>query len=167
MLPPMNKSMLTVLLVSGLALGGCGKKEETSSTAATAAAPANSTLTVEITANDAMKYSVTRIEAKAGQEVKILLTNIGSVPKAAMGHNLVVLKKGTDTKAFLDAAVAAMATDYFPQQLAGQVVAHTKMLGPKQTDEITFTLSEPGEYVFLCSFPAHYLTGMHGVIVVK
>lgn len=165
----MNKNLLPTLLAAGLLLSGCGKKEDAAAASATpAAVPANATLTVEVTANDAMKYSVTRIEAAAGQEVKISLTNIGSVPKAAMGHNLIVLKKGVDVKAFLDAAVAAMATEYFPTQLADQVLAHTQLLGPKQTDEITFKApTEPGEYVFLCSFPAHYLTGMHGVLVVK
>lgn len=167
----MNKTLLPTLLLSGLALAGCGKKDDAGATAAAstaATAPANATLTVEVTANDAMKYNITRIEATAGQEVKIILTNIGNVPKAAMGHNLVVLKKGADTKAFLDAAVAAVATEYFPPQLADQVIAHTKLLGPKQTDEITFKApAEPGEYVYLCSFPAHYLAGMHGVLVVK
>ena len=60
------------------------------------------------------------------------------------------------------------ATEYVPASKADQVIAHTKLLGPKQSDEITFKMpTEPGEYVFLCSFPAHYLTGMHGVIIVK
>ncbi|MCC5023285.1 MAG: hypothetical protein J6386_11065 [Candidatus Synoicihabitans palmerolidicus] len=32
---------------------------------------------------------------------------------------------------------------------------------------MTFTVpSEPGDYVFLCSFPAHFMAGMKGVIVV-
>ena len=48
-----------------------------------------------------------------------------------------------------------------------QVLAATKLLGPKEEDTITFTVpSEPGEYVYLCSFPAHYIVGMKGVIVV-
>ncbi len=67
-----------------------------------------------------------------------------------------------------DAAVMAAATDYFPAAKADQSIAHTKMLGPKQSDEIAFTApSEPGEYPFICSFPAHYLAGMKGVMVVK
>jgi len=33
----------------------------------------------------------------------------------------------------------AAAADYIPPALAGQVIAHTKLLGPKQTDEIKFT----------------------------
>ena len=85
-----------------------------------------------------------------------------------MAHNWILLRKGTDAKAFIDAAVMAMATDYLPAALADQVLAHTKLLGPKQSDEITFKApTEPGEYPFLCSFPAHFLSGMKGVMVVK
>ena len=167
-----------ILIASGLLLTGCGQKQADASAAAapaaaapaaTPAAPAaSSTLAIEITANDAMKFSVTRFEVAAGQTVKLTLRNIGTMPKAAMGHNLVILKKDADVKAFADAAVMAAAADYFPAAKADQVVAHTKLLGPKQNDEITFTApSEPGEYPFVCSFPAHFIAGMKGVMVVK
>lgn len=155
------------LLAATLLLSACGKKEETSA-ASSGAASASAVATLEFTANDSMKFNLTRAEVRAGQQVKIILTNIGSMPKAAMGHNWVLLAKGSDGKAFSDAAVGAAATDYIPAALASTVLAHTKMLGPKQTDEITFTApTEPGEYAFLCSFPAHYVAGMHGVLVVK
>ena len=115
-----------------------------------------------------MKYNLNRIEAKPGQEIKVILTNIGTMPKVAMAHNFVLLQKGVDPKAFADAAVAAIATDYIPAAMADKVIAKTKLLGPKQTDEITFKVpTEPGEYNFLCSFPAHFLTGMKGVLVVQ
>jgi azurin len=173
----MKKLHALPLLLCVLALAGCGKKEE--APAATAAAPAPVAVTpaapatpapavIEITANDSMKFNLARFEVAAGQEVKITLTNMGTMPKAAMGHNLVVLKKDVDVKAFADAAVMAGATDYVPAAKADQVIAHTKLLGPKQSDEITFKApAEAGEYPFLCSFPAHYLTGMKGVMVVK
>lgn len=166
------------LFACALLLAGCGKKEESASTAATPAPTAPSASAtpaapavgapIEITANDAMKFSVTRFEVAAGQQVKVVLRNIGTMPKQAMGHNFVVLKKDADVKAFTDAAVMAAATDYIPASKADVVIAHTKLLGPKQSDEITFTApSEPGEYPFLCSFPAHYIAGMKGVMVVK
>ena len=65
-------------------------------------------------------------------------------------------------------AMQARATEYIPAALAKQVVAHSKLLGPKQTDEISFTVpSEPGDYPYVCSFPAHAMAGMRGVLVVK
>ncbi|HEX2859985.1 MAG TPA: plastocyanin/azurin family copper-binding protein [Lacunisphaera sp.] len=167
----MKKLHVLPLLLCGLALAGCGKKEEASAAsagAAPAAAAAPAQAVIEITANDAMKFSLTRFEVAAGQEVKIVLTNLGSMPKAAMGHNLIVLKKDVDVKAYADAAVMAVATDYVPAAKADQVIAHTKLLGPKQSDEITFKApAEAGEYPFICSFPAHFIAGMKGVMVVK
>ena len=161
----MKNTLVPALLSCALALAGCGKNEQT---AAAPAAAASATVTAEITANDSMKYSLTRIEARPGQEVKVILTNLGNMPKAAMGHNWILLKKGTDPKAFVNAAVNAAATDYVPASMADSVIAHTKLLGPKQSDEVTFKApTEPGEYVFVCSFPAHFLTGMKGVLIVK
>lgn len=123
--------------------------------------------TVVVEANDQMKFSVNKIEAKAGSELTIVLKNVGSMPKAAMGHNLVVLTKAANAAAFSQAAAASPATEYIPPAMKDQVLAATKMLGPKEEDSITFTVpSEPGEYVYLCSFPAHYIVGMKGVIVV-
>jgi azurin len=169
----MKKYLVFSLVAGALALTACGKKEESSAAApasapATAATAAPAVAVLELTANDAMKFSVTHFEVAAGQDVKVILTNMGTMPKVAMGHNFVLLKKGSDVKAFADAAVAAAATEYIPASKTDQIVAHTKLLGPKQTDEITFKApTEPGEYPFICSFPAHFLSGMKGVIVVK
>ena len=167
----MKFNPLTVSLVAGvLLLAGCGKKDESASASSGAASSANASAvaTLEFTANDSMKFNLTRAEVKAGQEVKVILTNIGSMPKAAMGHNWVLLKKGADVEAFDKAAIGAAATEYVPAGFQDQIVAHTKLLGPKQTDEITFKApTEPGEYMFICSFPAHFQAGMKGVLVVK
>lgn len=115
-----------------------------------------------------MKFNLTRIDARPGEELKVILTNIGSQPKEVMGHNWILLKGGVDAAAFVNAAVAAKATDYYPVDRAGDVIAHIPLLGPRKSDEVTFKApTEPGEYVFLCSFPAHYQVGMKGVLVVK
>ncbi len=170
------KKYLVLPLTAGLMLmSACGKKEESAAAApagapaaATAAPAAPAVAVIELTANDSMKFSQTSFEVKAGQDVKLTFTNMGTMPKQAMGHNVVILKKGVDAKEFANAAMTAAATDYVPADKADQIIAHTKLLGPKQSDEITFKApTEPGEYTFLCTFPAHYLTGMHGTIVVK
>jgi azurin len=163
----MKNYLLLPVLAGSLILAGCGQKDQAAASAP-ASAPASNVASFEITANDAMKFNLTRLEVKAGQEVKITLTNTGSIPKAAMAHNLVLLKKGADAKAYADAAVTAAATDYIPAALGDQVIIHTKMLGPKQSEELTFKApTEPGEYPFVCTFPAHYLAGMKGVLVVQ
>jgi azurin len=167
-----SKLVFLPLLACGLVLAGCGKNGGSAASAPAASAPAsetaNAVVSVDLTANDSMKYSLNRIEAKPGQEIKVTFTNTGTMPKQAMAHNFIVLKKGVDPKEFVNAALGAVATDYIPASMADKIIAHTKLLGPKQSDEITFNApTEPGEYTFLCSFPAHFLTGMHGVLVVQ
>jgi azurin len=159
------------LILAGLSclaiLAGCAKSEAPAA-APSAASDASATVSVDLTAGDSMKYNINTIEAKPGQEIHVTLTNIGTMPKAAMAHNFILLQKGTDPKAFVDAAVSAAATDYFPPSMMDKVIVHTKLLGPKQSDEITFKApTEPGEYTYLCSFPAHYLAGMKGTLTVK
>ncbi len=123
---------------------------------------------VTVEANDQMKFTVTEIEAAAGSELTIVLKNVGKMPKMAMGHNLVVLKKDANPGAFSNVAAASAATEYIPAAMKDQVLAATKLLGPGEEDSITFTVpSEPGDYVYLCSFPAHFIVGMKGLITVK
>ena len=122
---------------------------------------------IEITANDQMQFDKKVIEVPAGEEVTLVFNNVGKLPKAAMGHNVVILKPDSDIMAFGAGAIAAAASEYIPQSgpLADQLVAHTKLLGPGETDTITFTLAA-GVYKFLCSFPGHYAL-MQGTITAK
>lgn len=163
-----NLRLLFASALIALVTSGCGQKD-TSAPANTAAAPAPAgPRTVEITASDLMKFNVTSIEAKAGEQLTVILTNIGTQPKEVMGHNWILLKKGTDAEAFDKAAAQATASEYFPSNLADEVIAHIPLLGPRKSGQVTFTVpTEPGEYVFLCSYPAHFQTGMKGVLVVK
>jgi len=122
---------------------------------------------IEITANDQMQFNTKALEVTAGEEVTLVFSNLGKLPKAAMGHNVVILKPDSDIMAFGAGAVAAAATEYVPASgpLADQIIAHTKLLGPGETDTITFTLAA-GVYKFLCSFPGHYAL-MQGTITAK
>ncbi len=166
---PVMKIPYAVLVAAALLLAaGCGKKENAApETAATAPAAAPGAKSFELTANDTMKYSLSRLEVTAGETVKLTLTNAGALPKAQMAHNWILLKLGADPVAFTNAAVTHQADDYFPTNLADQVLARTKLLGPKQSDTIEFKApTEPGEYTYVCTFPGHYVTGMHGVLVV-
>lgn len=113
-----------------------------------------------------MKFSLATIEAKAGEELKVIMTNIGVLPKEAMGHNWVLLKTGTDPMAFGAASMTAKDTDYIAPSLKDQVIAFIPILGPKQKGEITFKAPAAGEYPFICSFPGHVAL-MKGMLVVK
>ena len=164
------KIRLPLLAVfAALVISGCGQKESASAPAtavAPAAAPAGPRV-IEITANDQMQYSIKAIEAKAGEQLKVVLTNIGQLPKEAMGHNWVLLKAGTDTMAFAIAGSTARETDFIPAALKDQVIASIGILGPRKSGEVVFTVPAAGEYAFLCTFPAHFAIGMKGVLTVK
>lgn len=127
---------------------------------------ADETGVVHLTAADQMRYSAGRINAKAGQPITIELKNIGTLPKEAMGHNLLVLKPGTDPMAFAMKAVAAKASDYVPSEAADQVIAHTKVLGPGESDTIKIATLAPGTYPFVCTFPGHAPI-MNGQLIVE
>ena len=74
-----------------------------------------------------------------------------------MGHNWVLTKT---------ADVQAVAADGIPAGVANQyvktgdtrVIAHTKVLGPGESDSVTFSvkkLTATDSYTFFCSFPGH------------
>lgn len=131
------------------------------------AASAADNVSITIAGYDTMKFSVNKIEAKAGQKVTVTLRNEGNMPKEAMGHNFILLKAGSDPLAYVKAAIKAKAQDYQPPALANEVIASTRLLGPKESDQVTFTAPAPGTYAYFCSFPAHYQSGMKGVLLVK
>jgi azurin len=123
--------------------------------------------TIAINADDKMKFDVTAFEATPGQKISLTLKNVGTTPKFSMGHNCVVLDRNVNVQKFLDAASTNAAHDYVPPDAKG-VIAHTKLLGPGESDTITFNAPYvPGEYPFFCSFPGHYSQGTKGMMTVK
>lgn len=107
-----------------------------------------------INGNDQMSYDKEVLYAKAGVTVELTLNHVGELPKEAMGHNIVILKPGTDIVTFAGKAVSAASNDFIPE--GDEIIAYTKMLGGGESDTITFTAPESGEYEFVCSFPGHF-----------
>jgi azurin len=114
-----------------------------------------SVATVTITGSDQMKYNTDRIEITAGRTVKLTLKHVGVVPAAAMGHNFVLLKQGTDTTAFTSKAIMAKETNYIPADMKDMVIANTTVVGGGESVTIEFAAPAAGTYDFLCSFPGH------------
>ena len=113
-----------------------------------------------------MKFNRNKITVSVGQKIELTLKHTGKLPKAAMGHNIVILKQGTGVATFAQKAIAASENDYIPEDDT-DVIVNTKMLGGGESDTITFTApTEKGEYDFICSFPGHYAM-MRGKFVVE
>jgi azurin len=161
----MKTSLLALFGLIALVTSGCGQKDASATAAASAPAGPRE---IDISAGDTMKYDVTEIDAKPGEELKVVLTNAGSQPIAVMGHNWVLLKAGSDVAAFDSAALTAQSTGYIPDALKDEIIAHIDLQGPRKSGEVDFSApTVPGVYPFLCTFPAHYQTGMKGTLTVK
>ena len=126
---------------------------------------------VTIQADDKMRYDLTAFEVSPGQKVSVTIKNVGTTPKFSMGHNFVMLDRTINTgnvqSAFLDKASMEASHDYVPPG-AKEVIAHSKLLGPGESEVVTFNAPYiPGDYLYLCSFPGHYSQGTKGFMTVK
>ncbi|MEC8651475.1 MAG: plastocyanin/azurin family copper-binding protein [Planctomycetota bacterium] len=147
--------MPSSLLALGL-LVGCGPSEPVE-------------MTVEVTGNDQMKFSVERIEVDAPAKVTIAFRNVGKMPKVAMGHNFVLLKQGVNALEFASECVSGGAVaenEFLPESLRDRALGWTKVLGPGEEDSFVAELLEPGSYPFVCTFPGHFAQ-MKGVLVAR
>lgn len=182
----MNKLILVSAMASLVLAASCGSPSgssdssttstETSAadqvTTTTSAEPAPDVSGLEVSnelvleGNDLMQFDKELFRVKAGETIKLTFKNVGELPKESMGHNVVILKPGTDVAAFGGEAVKAVSNDYIPMTFMSSIVAHTALLGPGETDEIEFTLDQAGVYPFVCSFPGHYGV-MQGKIVAE
>ena len=121
---------------------------------------------VTIEATDDMKYNLEAIEVNAGDQVVLTLINKGKMPKEAMGHNWPLLKQGVDLEEYSLAAAKEKDNEFQVTGREGDVIVHTKLLGPGESETVTFTAPEVGTYPFVCTFPAHYGM-MKGDFIVK
>jgi len=164
----MNTRLLLASALAALLASGCGQKDTSATPAAAAAAAPAGPREIDITAGDTMKYDITQIDAKPGEDLKVVLTNNGTQPVLVMGHNWVLLKAGTDVAAFDAAALNSKDTNYIPAALSDAVIAKIDLLGPRKSGEADFKApTAAGDYPYICTFPAHYQTGMKGVLTVK
>lgn len=118
---------------------------------------------ITIESSDQMKFNLSEIRVESGQTITLTLVHTGSLPKIAMGHNWVLLERGTDIRSFALGAMKSKDNQYLPDN--GYIVA-TDLIGGGEQTTITFTAPSSGEYDFICSFPGHYGL-MKGKLVVE
>lgn len=171
-----GSTLLSVLLVAVLTLAACGGDDaavqtapEGSATAPSTTAPGsaaatdmdpsgtveNGVRTITITpVGDQMLFEQTEIAVQAGEQVRIVFENTAT--SAAMQHNVVLLNDEDAINRVGQAALEASASDYVPEDDA--IIAATSLAQPGETVEVTFTAPDaPGSYVYICTFPGHYL----------
>ena len=174
----MKNLKLAFLFLATIGMVSCGDKKEeneemklespsTSTESMEAGENSSDEKMVEltITGNDQMQYNKKELKVKAGQTVKLTLTHVGKMDVNVMGHNWVLLKKGTDISEFGNAAASAKDNDYIPAG-TDAVITHTKMIGGGESVTIEFEAPVAGTYDFICSFPGHYAL-MKGKFIVE
>jgi uncharacterized cupredoxin-like copper-binding protein len=114
---------------------------------------------IAMTVRDNMFFAKTDITRDAGQPLTIEFTNTSRLP-----HNIVIVNgdMAVATEVNRD---AINQVDYLPQHPA--VVASIPMVMPNQTGSITWESTQPGTYLFICTYPGHFDAGMYGTITVK
>ena len=123
---------------------------------------------IEITCNNGLEFSVPTIEANGGEVLTVKLTNVGDAPKNSMGHNWVLLGRGANPVQFVESGAPHQATDFIAPEEAFHVLAKTKILGPGESESVTFSApKETDFYYYVCTFPGHYDAGMRGLLVVR
>ena len=123
----------------------------------------------QIEGNDAMQFNVSSIAVPAScTDFKITLKHPGTMPVAAMGHN-VVIAKASDMQAVAADGMGAGAANSYIKAGDTRVIAHSKLIGGGETTSVSFPVSkikEGGPYEFFCSFPGHSMM-MKGTITVE
>jgi azurin len=111
-----------------------------------------------------LTFDVKWFAVEAGKPVQIVLLNVDAMP-----HNLVIGKPGSLQE--LGATGGAMPMPADPTEKAfvpdsPLVLQSTRLLKEGETEQLPFVApKEPGEYVFLCTFPGHWVR-MYGVMLV-
>ena len=108
------------------------------------------------------------IKASPGQKLHIRLTAISNLPPKSMSHNWILLNRDADPASFAKAALQADPKTRIPEKYKDQIIAYTDLAAGGETVEVTFTAPEQtGKYDYLCSFPAHYTSGITGKLIVQ
>jgi azurin len=135
---PFAATWLAILSVVAIHLAACSKPVEISIA----------------TLGNKMAYDTTQLTVRSGQTVHLTLRNAAT--DAAMSHNWVLAKPGTEASVAEEGQKAGESVGFLP--MIADVIAHTAQVKPGQSGDVTFTAPEPGNYPYLCTNPGHAQT---------
>ena len=145
-------SIILLTLFSGALLADAGHGQEKNK----AGVPGTShavTRTIEVTMDDAMRFTPATIAIKKGETVRLMVKNIGQLK-----HEMVI---GETAKLMKH---AKMMRDV-PNMMHDDPNAVS--LEAQQTGEIIWAFNRSGKVDFACLIPGHYEAGMKGKFHVK
>jgi len=125
--------------------------------------------TVRLEGNDRMQYDQKEVTVNAScRTITLELHHVGTLPIAAMGHNIVIAAT-SDANAIASDGLRASVAESHIKAGDTRVIAHTSMIGGGETTTATFPgnkLTAGGDYTFFCTFPGHSAL-MRGKLVVQ
>ncbi len=138
------------------ACGGIG-----SGATPTPGAGTGKTFTFSLDAGDTVAYSQTTLSAEAGSKITLTFAN----KSTSKNYNWVLAPSGKMLLVVTNGQSQGDTTDYIAPN-DPNVIAHTKMLKPGESDTITFNAPPSGAYQYFCTFPGFY-TRMNGTLTIK
>jgi azurin len=111
---------------------------------------------------DELAYDTTTLSAPAGASIELTFTNHSHHHQ----HNWVLVNGGAEAaeEVYAAALAAGAQQNWLPPDHA-LVITHTPLVASGERAAITFEApAQAGDYVYLCTFPGHYLAGMRGTL---
>lgn len=111
-------------------------------------------LSAQGTPPGSMKYAQSEIKITAGQPIRMTFKN-----PDVLQHNVIIIKPGTLAKvgALADAMLTdpeAMKKSFIPK--SPDILHSTILVNPGGQAVLKFTITEPGNYPIICTFPGHW-----------
>ena len=149
-----------------IVLAGCGGSS--GSSAAPAAATSNPDapeVKLSISTKGSTAYfDNEKLEAAAGSKISLTLKSAADTG-SKQAFNWVLVKPGKMLVVVSAGQSEGADTDYVKAN-DENVIAHTKLVQPGQSETITFAAPPAGEYPFICTFPGFYTT-MKGTLTIR
>ena len=124
---------------------------------------------MQIEVGDNMKFSVpAAITAAPGEMLTVVLKGVGQMPKVAMGHNFVLLKKGVRREGVVERVDNARDTEFIAAGREGPGDRLDAAGGPgRNGGRDVYRAQAARRLPVLCSFPGHFALGMKGTVTVR
>ncbi|NJN15700.1 MAG: auracyanin [Oscillochloris sp.] len=113
----------------------------------------------------ALAFADTAVTLPADTLVTVTLDNQNQL---GVQHNWVLVDGGADVAAAVNTAAQGNADGlYVPPADTEGALAYTAMINAGEQGSVTFQTPASGTYLFICTFPGHYLAGMQGELTVN
>jgi azurin len=111
-----------------------------------------------------LAFAPPQLSVQAAKPVQLTFHNVSTI----FQHNWMLVNGGTEAADRVNQAATASGPDneYLPADQSA-ILAYVPLTNSGESNTVAFTAPAPGEYIYLCTFPGHYLAGMQGTLVVE